>query len=232
MSELRERHFATRQELDEALGSKLAGIVAEAVAERGEASLVVSGGSTPRGLFQRLAAMELPWSKVTVLLADERWLDRTHADSNEKLIREQLLVKRASAARLIPLKTRHGDASDAVAELDRKLAAFGPFDLVLLGMGADGHFASLFPGTAELAQGLDLQSGRQCIAMTPATAPWPRLSMTLPRLLHSKRVILHITGAEKRSVLEQAKRGEAAEALPVSALLQQDAVPLTVYWAP
>ena len=231
MSEDTGRFFESREALDRKLSEDVTGILAGAIEARGEATLVVSGGSTPHDLFGLLAKAELPWEKITVLPADERWLDPAHEHSNENLIRKRLLINKASAARLVSLKTKHADAQAAEGELDQVLAAFGPFDLVLLGMGADGHTASLFPGTNELSRGLDPASGRQCIAITPPAAPWQRMSMTLQRLLNSRRVYLHITGRDKMSVAERARRENRPDVAPIAAVFNQQLVPVTLYWA-
>lgn len=231
MNEAPERRFQSREALDRVLSEDVAAVLAAAIAARDKATLVVSGGSTPLGLFRLLADVELPWDKVTVLLADERWVGPDHEDSNEKLVRDNFLINRAAAARLVSLKTGHADARAAEPQLNRTLAAFGPFDLVILGMGDDGHTASLFPGAKELQDGLDAASGRHCIAVTPTFAPWQRMSMTLPRLLRSRQIILHITGQGKKAVAESARENNRPRDAPVAAVLNQHIAPVTVYWA-
>ena len=229
MSELLE--FENASALDIALSEKVAGLLGASIAAKGSASLVVSGGRTPMGFFHLLSQQILDWSKVTVLLADERWVDADHADSNEKLVRENLLINEASQASYLPLKNAADQAVDGEAECAQALAELGTFTVLILGMGDDGHTASLFPGAEALPAGLALDSGRSCIAVTPTAAPHERISMTLPRLLNTERLIVHISGQNKQKVLEQANAGNNVEELPIRAILQQTQVPATVYWA-
>ncbi len=226
--------FTHREALDSQLADDVAGILVQAIKERGKATLVVSGGSTPLQFFKLLSEKELPWSEVTVTLADERWVEPDHADSNEKLVRENLLVGNASAARFLPLKNSHVDANDGMAELDEALAKTGCFDLVILGMGGDGHTASLFPKARMLKQAVAMDSGKNCMAIDPVTAPHQRMTLTLPRLLESRKIFIHITGQEKKSILQDAGwRIAPAEQreLPISFIFQQQKTPVSVYWA-
>lgn len=208
-----------------------------AVAVRGAASLIVSGGSAPKPLFEVLARRELPWEKVTISLADERWVDPASPDSNERLVRTTLLTERARSARFVPLKTRHALPGHAEDECESALATVpSPFDVVVLGMGEDGHTASLFPGADRLAEALDLSGGRQCLAITPKmlppNAPYPRMTMTLPRLLNSRWIALLLAGQTKLDVYGQALAGENVESMPVRAVLRQERTPVVTYWAP
>lgn len=221
--------------------SALADVIADslhsAIHARGVASLIVSGGSTPKALFGVLASKLLPWEKVTISLADERWVDPAHKDSNEHLVRSSLLINNAADAVFVPLKNGH--ATPEMGERDCETALSGipsPFDFVLLGMGDDGHTASLFPQADNLAAALDMRSGRQCRAITPrelpAHAPYPRLTMTLPRLLNSRQIVLLLSGQSKLDVLNKAVAGDDVMLMPVRAILKQTAVPVVTYWAP
>lgn len=223
--------FSSRQALDEALAHTVAGILRGAIARWGEASLVVSGGSTPVNFFRVLSAASLDWSRVTILLADERWVPPEHQDSNERLVRENLLVGAAANAHFVPLKTPHVSASEAELEVAATLAGIGRFDLVMLGMGSDGHTASLFPGKDNLAEGLDLNSTKPCLAVEPSTAPYQRMTLTLARLLDSERIFVHITGREKQYVLDQARKAVDPFQLPIAAILCQQKTPVTVFFA-
>ncbi|WP_218943421.1 6-phosphogluconolactonase [Exilibacterium tricleocarpae] len=201
-----------------------------ALAERGKVSLVVSGGRTPAPIFAALAQHHLPWQQVTVLLADERWLPHDHPESNAGLVRQHLLVGPAAAATFIPYPYSGDIAADA-ASMDRQLGEMeDAFDIVLLGMGDDGHTASLFPCAPELAAGLAGEPARHCLAVHPTSAPHARLSMTLPRLLHSRNIALTLKGDNKLKVYEQALAGSEIPALPVRAVLFQHQVPVTVHW--
>ena len=223
--------FENTSALDIELAEKVAALLAADIQARGKASLVVSGGRTPMGFFHLLSQQLLDWSSVTVTLADERWVDADHQDSNEKLVRENLLINEAHQAQFISLKSAAKNAVDAESECEQALASAGQFTVVILGMGDDGHTASLFPGTEALALGLDMNSGRTAIAVTPAAAPHQRMSMTLPRLLNAGQVIIHISGSSKQDVLLAAQNGDNAAELPIRAILGQQVAPLSVYWA-
>ena len=225
------RTFASRAALDAELADAVAGRLAAAIDQRGRALLVVSGGTTPLNFFRLLAGRDLPWRQVTVTLADERWVPPDHADSNQRLVAENLLVGAASAAQFIPLWRPAPTVAAAADLLDPLLAALDVIDVLMLGMGGDGHTASLFPQASALAAGLDMQSNRACIAVDPVAAPHARLSMTLPRLLRSRAIFIQITGAEKMVVLESAASTSDAMRWPVSAILRQPLVPVTVYWS-
>jgi len=229
MSEMLE--FENASALDIALSKKVSGLLAASIESQGSASLVVSGGRTPMGFFHLLSQQALDWSKVTVLLADERWVDADHAASNEKLVRENLLINEASQASYLALKNSADQAVDGEAECAQALAELGTFTVVILGMGDDGHTASLFPGSDALAAGLDMDSGRDCIAVTPLDAPHQRMSLTLPRLLNSQQIVIHISGASKQQVLSQAEAGDDVMELPIRSILQQQQAPLSIYWA-
>ena len=204
--------FENTSALDIELAEKVAALLAADIQARGKASLVVSGGRTPMGFFHLLSQQLLDWSSVTVTLADERWVDADHQDSNEKLVRENLLINEAHQAQFISLKSAAENAVDAESECEQALASAGQFTVVILGMGDDGHTASLFPGTEALALGLDMNSGRTAIAVTPTAAPHQRMSMTLPRLLNAGQVIIHISGSSKQDVLLAAQNGDNAKA--------------------
>ena len=223
--------FENASALDIALSEKVAAMLAVSIEEKGSASLVVSGGRTPMGFFHLLSQQVLDWSKVTVLLADERWVNADHADSNEKLVRENLLINEASQANYLALKNSAGQAVDGEAECEAALAELDTFTVLILGMGDDGHTASLFPGSEALAEGLDMDSGRSCIAVTPLHAPHQRMSLTLPRLLNSQQIVIHISGASKQEVLQQAQAGDDVMELPIRSILQQQLAPLSIYWA-
>ncbi|MFT5350056.1 MAG: 6-phosphogluconolactonase [Gammaproteobacteria bacterium] len=224
--------FSNTSQLDTALVQAVAGYLQAAIDEEDCASLVVSGGRTPVAFFQLLSKQLLPWSKVTVTLADERWVDVDHSDSNEKLVRKNLLINQASTAKFVSLKNTAESAVAGEATSSDVMNAMGKFTLVILGMGEDGHTASLFPDADVLVQGLDMQLGRACIAVTPPHAPHPRMSLTLPRLLNTKQLILHITGANKIQLINTALVGDDALELPVRAVLHQQLTPVSIYVAP
>ena len=223
--------FENTSALDIALAEQTTAMLAADINASGSASLVVSGGRTPMGFFHLLSQQDLDWSAVTITLADERWVENQHQDSNEKLVRENLLINNAVQANFVAAKNAATNAVDGEADLEQSLAAIGRFTVVILGMGDDGHTASLFPDAEALALGLDMNSGRTAIAVTPPAAPHQRISMTLPRLLNTERLIVHISGQNKQKVLDQANAGNNVEELPIRAILQQTQVPATVFWA-
>jgi 6-phosphogluconolactonase len=228
-----EHRFPNAAALTEALAAKITGALQSALAAGRGASLAVPGGRTPVAVFERLAAAELDWEDVWVTLTDERWVDATSPASNERLVREHLLRGAAVEANFVGLKNTAAEARlgaaaswSSVAELPR------PFDFMLLGMGEDGHVASLFPDSPGLALALDLTQPPGCVAMRSPVLPHERLSLNLRALLDSRQIVVLITGDAKWAIYERAKvRGPAVD-LPVRALLQQQNVPVAVYWSP
>ena len=150
------KKFLTRHDLDVALALRVADHLETDIKLNGRATAVVSGGRTPVGFFKQLAEQDIAWDRVSVTLADERWLDASHSDSNERLVREHLLTRCAADASFIPLKNMAASARRGQKELAGCLKQVGMFSVVVLGMGDDGHTASLFPGMANLAKGLDM----------------------------------------------------------------------------
>lgn len=227
-----EHRFPDRQALAHALAGEIRVDLEEAITARGTASLVVSGGRTPAKLFEHLRNEKLDWSKVWVSLADERWVDTTASASNERLVRESLLVGPAGAAHFVGLKnpapTPEAGADWATRALTR---VPHPFDVVVLGMGEDGHTASLFPGSMALARALDPAATPACIAVNALVAPHARISLNLAALLDSRRIVLHIEGEEKWHVYQRARMPGTTAELPVRAVLHQKEVPVGVYWS-
>ena len=225
------KQFENTSALDMSLADEVSDRLRQSIQKQGQGSLVLSGGRTPMGFFHQLSQQVLDWSKVTVTLADERWVNADHKDSNEKLVKENLLINEAHCAKFLSLKNSAETAVSGESEVEAELSKYGQFTVVILGMGDDGHTASLFPGADALFAGLALNSGRSCIAVTPTEAPHERISMTLPRLLNTERLIVHISGQNKQKVLDQANAGNNVEELPIRAILQQTQVPATVFWA-
>ena len=189
---------------------KIVELLDDSIASRGAASLVVAGGSTPKPIFHRLSSMPLDWAKVHVGLTDERWVRATHSDSNEHLVRHALLRGSASSAQFHPLYSPTPRPSAGVAAAERSINAMPrPFDVVLLGMGTDGHFASLFPGLPETKAGLDLHSPSLCVAVDKQQNGYARLSLTITALLHARLILVAISGRPKRTIALQALAGTA-----------------------
>lgn len=215
------------------LAQSIADDLSGAVRQRGQASLVVSGGGTPRPMFEQLSRLSLPWSKVQVTLADERWVDTDHEASNEALVRRHLLVGEAVAAEMISLKNGAASPEQGESACEAALARIArPFDIVVLGMGGDGHTASLFPGTSALQKGLDPRCPQSCLAVHPKDAPHPRMSLTLAALLRSRRLIVHITGESKRALYRRALEPGPSDQYPIRSVLRGDHSKLQLYWSP
>ena len=232
----RERRFESRAELDQALASEIVTLLVEAVNARGGASLVASGGTTPGPLYDLLCKMAAPWERVTVTLADERWVGLDSPMSNARLIRGRLIRDRASRAKFVGLKTGHAEPELAEADVDAAVRAIArPFDLVLLGLGENGHTASLFPHGQGLASALNLADPALARAVRPVPpddpAP-PRMSLSLRAILDSRRIALLFTGEAKWAVYRQALEAGDALALPARAVLHQNRTPVEVWWAP
>jgi 6-phosphogluconolactonase len=222
--------FTDAQQLNTEFADTIARLLSSEINTAGTASLVVSGGRTPMGLFEALSKKQIDWSRVVVTLVDDRWVDEGHDDSNAKLVKTHLLKNEAAAARFVSLKTEHEDAYDAESSVEELLKDIEmPFTVIILGMGEDGHTASLFPCSNELKKGLDRENKNRCLAVTPKTAPHQRMSLTLNSIVTSKNVFLHLTGTVKKQVLEKAMTADS-EIKPIVSVINQAEVSL--YWAP
>lgn len=229
----REWRFADAAEQASALAKKVSDALAEALKSRAKASLVVSGGRTPAAMFSQLATAPLDWARVCVTLADERWVDPSSEASNERLVRSTLLVGAAKAAVFTGLKTPAREPSGGVTEAWQRCSQLPqPFDQVLLGLGDDGHFASLFPGAAGLTDALDERAAPACVAITPLDAPHPRISLNLAALLQSRSIGIQICGEAKWDVYQRALEPGPFSEMPIRAVLRQRKVPVDIYWSP
>ncbi len=211
--------------LQEAVVARIGDALRKAVEARGRAVLAVSGGKSPIPMFEALSALELPWDRVTVTLVDERFLPTDHPDSNEGLVRRHLLQREAAAAPFVGLRNSGKAASlEAAASVaDRAVAILPqPFDVIVLGMGEDGHTASWLPDGDRLGAALDMQGQQAVIAMIApsAAATSQRLTLTLPVVAAAPLVLLPVQGKGKLATLERAMQPGPAEELPVRAALR------------
>jgi 6-phosphogluconolactonase len=225
--------FADIDAVSRALANQIAASLKAAIAARGLASLVVSGGKSPIKLFEALRTQELDWSRVCIALADERWVDPSDPASNEKLVRDVLLQGSAAAARFLGLKNGAPTPDmGAVSAWETFARVPRPFDAVVLGMGDDGHTASLFPGSPNLPSALNAAAVPGCVGMRAPVAPQPRLSLNLSALLDARRIVILITGEAKWRTYLAASAEGAVQDMPVRAVLRQTRTPVEVMWSP
>ncbi|OCG02140.1 6-phosphogluconolactonase [Gilliamella sp. wkB112] len=227
------KKFTNSQLLIEDLVANIVRDLKHAISQKGHASIAVSGGKTPIPLFILLSQQDIEWNNIYVTLVDDRWVDDTNDASNEKLVMTYLLQNKAKFANFVGLKNSCDNPFDGAEITDKILATKIPLplDVLILGMGDDGHTASLFPGAANLMAGLDMNSGRKVIGMKPLTAPLDRITLTLPTILDSKNIYLHLMGQTKMDVLEQAEKGNNVNEMPIRAIIHQDKVNVIGFWS-
>jgi 6-phosphogluconolactonase len=227
------QRYADLEALSHELAAQIAKSLTAAIGARGLASLVVSGGRSPRRLFEILRTQPVDWSRVCIALADERWVDVKDAESNERLVRDVLLKDRAASARFLGLKNGAPTPDlGAVSAWETFARVPRPFDAVILGMGDDGHTASLFPGSPNLPSALNQAAVAGCVGMWSPVAPQARLSLNLTALLDSRRVVLMISGESKWRTYTAACTAGPVQDMPVRAVLRQSRTPVDVLWSP
>lgn len=227
-----ERHdFTSGTELAQALSEAIANRLAAAIAERGHATLAVSGGTTPMKLFEVLSRKMIDWTAVTITLVDERFVSADNERSNERLVREHLLRDHAGVAKFVglynPATTVENAALAAASRID---ALHRPFDVVVLGMGNDGHTASFFPKADRLDQAIDPATRALVLPIHAEGAGEKRLTLTLPLIVEADMLVLHIEGAAKQATLEKALSGDDATEMPVRAVFRNARKPIQIYW--
>ncbi|WP_323753690.1 6-phosphogluconolactonase [Marinobacter sp.] len=219
----------------ETLAETLADHVAECLrlrlAEAPAATLVVSGGSTPLPFFRALRKKTLEWGRVLIALADERWVPETDAASNAALVKKELLQAEAAQARFVLFRYSDEEAVEALPKLEAAAAELtDPVDVLVLGMGNDGHTASLFPDAPELNRAMDRRGQQRVMVMTPPSQAHRRVTLTLPVLMQARFKVLHLKGQDKIATLARAAEAPADwSAMPIRAFLQAG---LHVYWSP
>jgi 6-phosphogluconolactonase len=223
--------FADRQDLAAALAGEVAGRLTGAVAERGTALLAVSGGTTPAKLFAALSTTPIAWDKVTVTLVDERFVPPSSPRSNAGLVAANLLQNKAAAARFVPLYHEAASIEDAAATDSEALRSLHwPLDVVILGMGGDGHTASFFPDAGNLDELLDPASRRIVLPVHAASGGEPRLTLSMARIIGAGFVALHIEGEDKRTAFDGAMGPGAKK--PIRRVIEAAPRPIEVFWAP
>jgi 6-phosphogluconolactonase len=211
--------FENRHALAAGLAERVARGLSRAISRQGSAVLAVSGGTTPALFFEHLSHQDISWEKVTVTLVDERQVEETSSRSNAKLVKSGLVQNKAKSAQFVALYKNQLQA-EALS-----------LDVVVLGMGEDGHTASFFPEGDKLAKALDMKTKSTITSMQAPAAGEPRLTYTLPVLLKAKVLCLHIEGQKKQTVLEAALVGTDVMQMPIRAVLQADQ-PLEIFWCP
>ncbi len=231
-------HTVSSTELNVRLAQDIAQRLSAAMTARGHAVLSVSGGKSPIALFEALRVIDIDWSQVRVTLVDERCVPSTHPDSNACLVQMHLLQDLAAKAQFVPMIDASSEplASPSVYAIkaDAALREAGTADVLVLGMGADGHTASLFPDAPNLTEALAQNTPHACVAIElpqpPANAPYPRITQTLAQLLTARHIVLPLSGADKLQTLERAWQ-HATAALPISLVLHQTQTPVALWIA-
>ncbi|KRB40641.1 6-phosphogluconolactonase [Phenylobacterium sp. Root700] len=218
--------FENPAALAEAAAAAVLEALAAAIAERGSAVLVATGGRSPAPIYDLLAQAPLDWDKVAVTLSDDRFVAPTSPDSNERLVRERLLVGPAASAHFTPLSFDVANVREAALRAEPEVKALAPYDVMLLGMGEDGHVASLIPGSSVMDEAMNLAGDRFCLGVPAGVGspPLARVTMTMPALLQARLTLILISGQTKREIIEN------GGGLPVHLLLEQAKAPVRVLW--
>ena len=223
--------FAGRQDLAAALAGNVAARLTKAIDERGTALLAVPGGTTPAKFFTALSAIPIAWNKVTVTLVDERFVPASSPRSNAGLVAANLLQNAAAAAQFVPMYYEAASIETAAASDDMALKALAwPLDVVVLGMGGDGHTASFFPDADNLPALLDPTSKRIVLPVHAPSGGEPRLTLSMARIIAAGFIALHIEGEDKLTAFENAMG--PGKHKPIRAVIDASPKPVEVFWAP
>lgn len=223
--------FSNSDILADDLSKEICRVLVDAIKKYGGASLALSGGSTPLRLFDKLSFCDIPWNKVVVSLCDERWVDTQNIHSNEYLIKTNLLKNFAKEAKFIGMYDRQNSLEDASSlyedVIKQKLL---PFDIIVLGMGADGHTASLFPNNEKPKQAFG-QNSTLCMSVTQKTPMYDRLTLTCKAILQAKYIFLHFEGEQKMRIFNLALESNDINRYPISCIINQETKQIEVYHA-
>lgn len=231
--------YASREQLAAQLADDVAARLNASIAQRGRAVLAVSGGSTPKPFFIELSSRTVDWARVIVTLVDERWVDVSNELSNAALVKQTLLDELPATAQFVSL---YSEAADVNTSLPTVLAAYcaatdstpqqpAGFDVVVLGMGGDGHTASFFPDAENIAALVDLNSSDVLLTCNTPSSQVARVTWSLPMLLNTEMLALHFTGGDKKRVFARAVEHDDAIELPIRGAIFQQQTPLNVYYA-
>jgi len=225
--------FADDATLSKTFAEMVAANLRAAIDARGVALIGLSGGSTPRNFLSQLSLQNLDWGKVTVTLCDDRWVPPSSDRSNEHLLRETLLRNEAVAAKFVPLYIESEYPETALSDVAANIAKLTlPFDVIVLGMGSDGHTASLFPGGDHLSEALRPDNAARVSPMRAPDAPESRITLTLSALTSTRAMYLHIEGAEKKAVFNRTMSADARDRAPIRNVLESSPVTPGIFWCP
>ena len=230
---------ADAQSLAEHLAGEVSIQIANAIQDKGSAVVALSGGSTPKPLFEELSKHDIDWSKVVITLVDERWVSDVHELSNAAFMKKHLLSKLPSSVRFVPLYQQADSIDQSLGfvvahylQATRSCVdAPRAFDVVILGMGGDGHTASFFPDADNIEELVNIDSHDALLTCHSPSTQVERVTWSLPILLNTQFLALHFTGEDKKAVFEEACKDDDATQLPVRSVLFQDRIPLNVYYA-
>ncbi|WP_144393617.1 6-phosphogluconolactonase [Pleionea sediminis] len=227
-------YFDSREEANQAMSHEISEHLNDALNNHNKASLWLSGGTTPSEMYNLLSDKEIDWEKVVISLVDERWVPPIDEASNERMIKEHMLKNKADAAEFLPFfqVTSSPEANRQILEEQLHNKVRGPLDVVVLGMGTDGHVASLFPCANEIEDVVSAENDHYTAVTHPKVAPHPRLTLTLNRLLASRNIYLLLFGEEKMKTLIKAEKEGDEMDMPIRYFLRNDQPQLKIFWAP
>ncbi|HVJ70324.1 MAG TPA: 6-phosphogluconolactonase [Sphingomicrobium sp.] len=225
--------YDSAEEMADAVAGDIGFIVESAIDARNEALLALPGGSTPLPIFARLAEAQLPWKRVTIVPGDERLVPMDNELSNVRAIARAFLP---AGARVIPITADIADYKLAGNSADARLQDLRwPPDLVWLGMGSDGHTASIFNGP-DMDDALNAPKARRAVGVMPEPlpkeAPVARVTLTRSAILSARTILITIMGDEKRALLEQAIEAGHSSKLPIGRVLAEAEQPIDIHWCP
>jgi 6-phosphogluconolactonase len=225
--------FDDRDALAEVFSSEIAHQLDRAIQIRGHATIAVSGGQTPLKMFKLLSQAELDWTRVTVTLVDERWVSPDDERSNERLVKENLLVGRAAFAHFIPLYVEGRSPEEASLKLCQDIVKLPlPFDVIILGMGTDGHTASYFSDADNLSDAVNPVASMPVVAINSVSAGEPRITLTMPMLMTGRFIAVHIEGQNKWETISRALDSDNDDYLPIRHVLDHKEVAKNIFWSP